>query len=283
MHATTNTPEQIGFIGLGDQGGPMARAVGEAGHELHAWARRPASLDVLDGVPHTSHETVTDLAAACDIVCLCLPEDTDVRAIVVDGGLLASMRPGSVLVNHGTGLPAFAQELTRICAARDVHVLDAAVSGARAGALTKTLTTMVGRDETQAERCKRVFASFSANIVYMGDAGSGQLAKLFNNTLMMLNQRSIEEIIEVAQRVDLNLPKLLQALGTGSASSAALKALNTAITIDNAEHLTKLQLIDMQLFADAVAPHDAHADDVTARAIAGTNGLATLARTVAPA
>ncbi|MFJ9034349.1 NAD(P)-dependent oxidoreductase [Streptomyces sp. NPDC102274] len=226
---------------------------------------------------------MADLGVACDIVCLCLPEDIDVHSVVVDGGLLEAMRPGSVLVNHGTGLPAFAEELTRICAARDVHVLDAAVSGARAGALTKTLTTMVGGDEAQAKRCEPVFASFSANVVHMGGAGSGQMAKLFNNTLMMLNQRSIDEIIEVAQRVRLDLPKLLNVLGTGSASSAALAALNSAITVDNAEHLTKLQLIDMQLFADAVAPHNAQADSVTARAIAGSHRLAALAHAVAPA
>ncbi|WP_049573949.1 NAD(P)-dependent oxidoreductase [Streptomyces sp. SBT349] len=282
MSATTATPERIGFIGLGDQGGPMARAIAEAGHPLHAWARRPASLAILDGVPYTAHAGAADLAAACDILCLCLPEDEDVRSVVLDGGLLEHMKPGSVLVNHGTGLPAFAGELTRLCAAHDVHVLDAAVSGARAGALAKTLTTMVGGDETQAKRCEGIFQSFSTSVVYMGGAGSGQLAKLFNNALMMMNQRSIEEIIEVAQRVHLDLPRLLEVLGTGSATSAALTSLNAAITVDNAEHLTKLQLIDMQLFADAVAPHHAQADDVTARAVDGSHGLVALARAVAP-
>jgi 3-hydroxyisobutyrate dehydrogenase-like beta-hydroxyacid dehydrogenase len=275
--------EHVGFIGLGDQGGPMARAIGEAGHPLHAWARRPASLKILKGLQHTAHASAADLAAACDILCVCLPEDEDVRSVVLDGGLLERMKPGSVLVNHGTGLPAFAQELTRAGAEHQVHVLDAAVSGARAGALAKTLTTMVGGAATQAKRCENVFASFSTNVVYMGGPGYGQMAKLFNNALMMMNQRNIEEIIEVAQRVNLDLPRLLHVLGTGSASSAALAALNTAVTVDNAEHLSKLQLIDMQLFADAVAPHHAQADAVTLRAVAGTHGLVALAHTVAPA
>jgi 3-hydroxyisobutyrate dehydrogenase-like beta-hydroxyacid dehydrogenase len=68
----------VGFIGLGDQGGPMARAISEVGFTLHVWARRSASLDVLAGVPHVAHASVPELAGACDLVSLVLTDDKDI-------------------------------------------------------------------------------------------------------------------------------------------------------------------------------------------------------------
>jgi hypothetical protein len=127
------TPEAlppVGFIGLGDQGLPMAIAIAEAGYPLQAWARRPASLEALAGVPHARHENIADLAAASDIVALCVSTDEDVTALVT-GGLLGALRPGSVVVNHGTGTPGNAVRFAGLCAAAGVDALDAPVSGGR--------------------------------------------------------------------------------------------------------------------------------------------------------
>src|SRR4029077_4132529 len=133
QHITT-----VGFIGLGDQGAAIARAIAEAGFELHAWARNARSLDALDGVRYVAHESPAELGAVSDIVGLCLNVDDNVRDIMTKGGLLAAMRPGSVLVNQGTGLPAFALEMTRLAEDYGVDVLDAPVSGGHAGAVAKT-------------------------------------------------------------------------------------------------------------------------------------------------
>lgn len=84
-------------------------------------------------MPHTAHDTVAGLGAASEIVGLCLNGDKDNRQLMVDGGLLAAMRPGSVLVNHGTGLPAGAAEMTQLAARHSVDVLDArSAAGTRA-------------------------------------------------------------------------------------------------------------------------------------------------------
>ncbi|NMO57861.1 NAD(P)-dependent oxidoreductase [Actinoplanes sp. TBRC 11911] len=270
--------DQIGFVGYGDQGGPMARAIAEAGLPLHAWARRPESMEILQGVPHIPHPAVADLAAACDILCLCLPEDEDVRGVVADGRLLDHMKPGSVLVNHGTGQPAFARELSRTAAEHGVEVLDAPVSGARAGAIAKTLITMVGGSADVTDRCRPVFETFSSKVVQVGGAGTGQMCKLFNNALMMMNQRNIEEIVALAQRVDgLELPALFDVLRSASATSFALEAMNRAVTVANADHLTKLELLDMELFAEAMATYQPGAQSITERAVAGARGLVDLA------
>lgn len=75
---SASAPLAIGFIGLGDQGAPIAQAIADAGYPLHVWARRPASLAALDGRPFTTHETPADMAAVVDIVALCVREDSDV-------------------------------------------------------------------------------------------------------------------------------------------------------------------------------------------------------------
>lgn len=101
----SNDKPAVGWIGLGDQGTPMAQAIADDGYPLHVWARRPESLKALDGHAFTPHGSVAEMAAVSDVVGLCLREDSDNVQVATDGGLLAAMRPGTVLVNHGTGLP----------------------------------------------------------------------------------------------------------------------------------------------------------------------------------
>jgi hypothetical protein len=93
---------KVGFIGFGDQGAPMARAIAEAGFQLRVWARRVQSLDALAGVPHIVHDSPAKLGAAGNIVGVCLNVDDNVRDVMTSGGLLAAIKLGSVLVN-GTG------------------------------------------------------------------------------------------------------------------------------------------------------------------------------------
>jgi 3-hydroxyisobutyrate dehydrogenase-like beta-hydroxyacid dehydrogenase len=89
--ARTDPRPAVGFIGLGDDGLPMATAIAEAGFELHVWARRPASLDALADTPHVRHDTVVLLAEACDSVELCVSTDEDVLRIAAE--LLPSLHP----------------------------------------------------------------------------------------------------------------------------------------------------------------------------------------------
>ncbi len=272
----TENKMTIGFVGFGDQGSPIARAISEAGYKLHVWARRPQSLEALTGVKYRVHDTLIEMAAASDLVGLCLREDSDIRQIAIDGGVLANMKPGSVLVNHGTGLPAFAAELTTIAAEYKVNVIDAPVSGGRQVALAKQLLTMVGGDPEVAERCRPVFETFSKKVAYMGSAGSGQIAKLINNALLMMNQKNIENILQLATRLGIGIPALVEVLRAGSSRSFVLEALATGFTADKVPHLQKLQLIDMDLFTEAFASVGHEAEAITDYAAAGAMGLATV-------
>ncbi|MCM4082286.1 NAD(P)-dependent oxidoreductase [Paractinoplanes hotanensis] len=273
---------RVGWIGLGDQGAPMARAVAEAGYPLHVWARRRSSLDVLAGVPYQLHDTVADLGADSDIVGLCLGDDPDVREVATTGGLLESLEPGAVLVNHGTGLPAFAAELAELAMPYRVEVVDAPVSGGHVGAVEKRLTVLAGGDPEVVAFVRPVFATFATTVAHLGGHGAGQIGKLLNNTLLMANQQNIAELLDVAGRLGLDLPALLDAIRAGTGSSVALQSLGRAITPDNAEHLSRLQLIDMDIYRKVVAPFVSGLDPLTERAVAGAQALPRLARLTFP-
>jgi 3-hydroxyisobutyrate dehydrogenase-like beta-hydroxyacid dehydrogenase len=249
----------------------MATAIAEAGFELRVWARRPASLEPLQGVPHRVSGSIEELAATSDIVALCVGTDEDVLNLARQ--MLPALREHTIVVNHGTGVPAAAVRLTELLAGKNVAVLDAPVSGGRPAAEERRLTTMVGGPQDAFERSLPVFESFSAHVVHLGGSGAGQTAKLFNNALLMLNQRSIEDIVALASRMDLDLGRLVEVLKLGSASSAALHLTNTMVRPDNVEHLSKVEALDMELFDQAMRDAGIWAGEVIVRGLSGARGL----------
>lgn len=282
---TSNTLPAVGFIGLGDQGLPMALAIAEAGYPLHAWARRADSLDALAQVAYTGHDDIAQLAASSDIVCLCVSTDDDVMALLT-GGLLAGLRPGSIVVNHGTGTPGSAVAFATTCAEAGVDFLDAPVSGGRMGGEARTLTTMVGGPAAVAQRCDALFRTFSAHVLHLGGHGAGEIAKLFNNTLMMLNQANILDVIDLATRVGVDPIALVEVIKRGSGSSAALQLIpvRSPVRIDTAvvEHATAALLLDVELFRAAMDQRHVDAALVSARAISGASRVPELVRRLNP-
>lgn len=163
----------VGWVGLGDQGAPMARAIAEAGFELNVWARREAALTALHGFPYVRHDNLAALGAASDVVGLCLREDSDIEDVLTTGGLLGSLRPGTILINHGTGLPVYATAMAEPAAETGVLVLDAPVSGGRPGADAPQLTTIVAGPSQALATVQPVLEAFSKKVSHMGAAGSG--------------------------------------------------------------------------------------------------------------
>jgi 3-hydroxyisobutyrate dehydrogenase-like beta-hydroxyacid dehydrogenase len=272
----------VGFIGLGDQGAPMARAVADSIFDLRVWARRPASLDAVAGFPHTAEPSVAALGAASDIVLLVLRDDSDVEGMLADGGLLKAMRPGSVLVNHGTGDPQVAQRLAAWSAEQDIALLDAPVSGGASGAETRSLTTIVGGDRRGFAAAAPVFDTFSSSVVHMGPAGSGQQAKLLNNALTMTNLKNAEDVFFIAQSTGVDVMALQRLLATSSGGSYVIQALGRQITPANAPHLQGLMRKDIEHFADALARLGADTTDLRHRGLAGADGLAGMVELLDP-
>jgi 3-hydroxyisobutyrate dehydrogenase-like beta-hydroxyacid dehydrogenase len=196
----------VGFIGLGDQGAPIARRIADAGWPLQVWARRPASLTAFDGAGAVVVDTPLAIGAACDVVGVCVVSDDDVREVVLrDGaGVLFGMQPGGVIAIHSTLLPATVVELAEIAKPRGVHVLDAPVSGGPRGATAGTMTVMVGGEAEALAIARPVFESFATTIAHLGPCGAGQMAKLLNNNLCYANVALGIHALELAEQLGMD-------------------------------------------------------------------------------
>jgi 3-hydroxyisobutyrate dehydrogenase len=214
---------RVGFIGVGSQGGPMARQVAAA-YPTSLWARRAASLEPFADTTAEIAGSPAALAAASDLVCVCVRSDADVEA-VIDGpdGVLSGINEGGVIAVHSTVHPDTCLRLAERAASQGVAVVDAPVSGGGAAALERRLLVMVGGDERAVELCRPVFETYGNPVLYLGPVGSGQLAKLLNNLLMTANLGTAEATYTLGSRLGVDPAALAQVFthGTGRSYSAA--------------------------------------------------------------
>ena len=176
-------------------------------------------------------------------------------------------------MNHGTGLPGFANDLYRKGGGGGDRRAGRARQRRTPAAEARTLATIVGGDADVLARMRPVFRSFSTTIAHMGGAGAGQIGKLINNALLMMNQQNVQLVLTLAGELKLDTQALLDLLLAGTASSFALQALRGAVTPQNAEHLSTLQMIDMDLFDQAVRSLGVVTPRISARAMEGARNL----------
>ncbi|MBX5485160.1 2-hydroxy-3-oxopropionate reductase [Mycolicibacterium hassiacum DSM 44199] len=214
---------RVGFIGLGSQGGPMARRIIEGGFETTLWARRAASLEPYAGTAAKTASSPAELGAASDLVCLCVVADDDVREVLYgDAGVLAGMNEGGIIAIHSTVHPDTVREVAEKAAEKGVSVIDAPVSGGGPAVEEGKLLVMVGGDEEIAERCRPVFATYADPIVHLGPLGSGQVTKILNNLLFTANLGAALSTLELGESLGIPRVRLAEVLNGGSATSKAL-------------------------------------------------------------
>jgi 3-hydroxyisobutyrate dehydrogenase len=214
---------RVGFIGLGSQGGPMARRIVEGGFDTTLWARRQASLEPYADTAAKTAESPAGLAAASDLVCVCVVGDDDVREVLYgDTGVLAGLAPGAIVAIHSTVHPDTCREIAEKAAAQGVSVIDAPVSGGGPAVEEGKLLVMVGGDEDVVERCRPVFSTYADPIVHLGAVGAGQVTKILNNLLFTANLGSAMSTLELGESLGVPRDRLSQVLNGGSATSKAL-------------------------------------------------------------
>ncbi len=211
---------KVGFIGLGAMGRPMALHLQAAGHDLHVWARRPASAD---GLPATVHPTPAALGAACEVVFTVITSSADVEGVALgDSGLIHGMAPGSVLVDCSTIAPDVARRIAGQLAEKGIHMLDAPVSGGEQGAIAATLAIMAGGDAAVLERVRPLLEKLGQRILQIGPNGAGQVAKACNQMIMVAAIEAAAEAMHLARAAGVDPAKVKQALAGGSAGSRVL-------------------------------------------------------------
>jgi 3-hydroxyisobutyrate dehydrogenase len=253
---TTPSAIRVGFIGLGSQGGPMARRIIEAGYPVTLWARRPATLEPFAATSAKTAGSPAELAAASDLVCVCVRDDADTEEVVeaVLGGLAA----GGVIAVHSTVHPDTCRRLAERATASGVRLIDAPVSGGGPAAEAGRLLVMVGGDEETVEFCRPVFASYGDPIVHLGPVGAGQVTKLLNNAAFTAHLGVAVSLLALGRSLGVDQLRLADVISHGSGRSFALERVASAggTLARIGEHAGHLLRKDVQLIADVAAAGD---------------------------
>ncbi len=207
---------RVGFIGLGNMGGPMAGFVLSAGHSLVVHdLRREAAAPLLDRGA-TWADAPGEVAAQCDVVCICVPGPFEMRAVTLGAdGVLATVRPGAAVIDHTTNDPALVREVGAALTGRGAHLLDAPLDGGREAALEGQLTLFVGGDEAILRRVEPVLETFSRSVVWVGGLGAGSITKIVHNALAMSIDLLLAECLTLGAKAGVAVPRLVEAFRAG--------------------------------------------------------------------
>jgi 3-hydroxyisobutyrate dehydrogenase len=204
---------QAGLVGTGTMGAAMAARLLDLGESLRLHDAVPGSADTLLERGASWCPSVGELAAECDVVLLSLPGPAEVESVVLGpDGLLAHLRPGSIIVDLSTNAVATVRSLAEKCLAAGVHFLDSPVSGGSKGAREGTLVLMVGGEAEALEQARPLLEQMSRSIFHLGDSGAGTVAKLVNNQLYLCGQVIFFEGLVLAAKAGLDLPALCSIL-----------------------------------------------------------------------
>jgi 3-hydroxyisobutyrate dehydrogenase len=217
-----STPaRKVAFLGLGVMGIPMAGHLSLAGHEVVVYNRSAAKAQAWCGeFKGASAPTPREAAAGRDLVFSCVGNDDDLRSIVLGpDGAFAGMKPGAVFVDHTTASADIARELYAEAKRRGLQFVDAPVSGGQAGAQNGLLTVMCGGDSGAFEAAKPVAMAFARAFTLLGEAGSGQLAKMVNQIAIAGLVQGLSEAIAFGQAAGLDMKQVLEVIGKGAAQS----------------------------------------------------------------
>ena len=213
---------RVGFCGLGVMGAPMAGHLVSAGHEVTVYNRTSArALEWVAARGGSAAPTPAEVAAASDIVFVCVGNDDDVRQVILgEGGVLDGAREGLIVVDHTTTSAELAQDMATSCAVHGVAFVDAPVSGGQSGAENGVLTVMCGADDESAYAAAAVvIAAYSRSCVRLGRSGAGQLAKMVNQICIAGLVQALSEGIAFASNAGLDPHAVLDVISKGAAQS----------------------------------------------------------------
>ncbi len=213
---------KIGFIGVGNMGGPMCRnIIRNTNHQVVVHDLDPAAVARCTALGATAAESIAGLRG-CEVVFTSLPIPEIVeRVIAGPGGLAETAAPGTVVIDLSTNSPETAQAMAAALAARGVAMLEAPVSGGTVKAEEGTIAIMVGGDEAVFEAQRPLFASFTANAFHVGAVGMGSVAKLINNMLAFCNMAAAAEGLMMGAAAGIDLRKLADVVSVSSGASGA--------------------------------------------------------------
>ena len=209
---------KIGFAGLGVMGGPMARHLLNAGHEVAGFNRSVKKAQAWSqATGGRVAATVAEAASGAEIFILCVGNDADVRQVVSEA--LPHLAPGAVIVDHTTTSAVVAREMAALASETGRFFIDGPVSGGQAGAENGRLSCMAGGDAEALARVAQVIGAYCKAVKYMGPAGAGQLTKMVNQIAIAGVVQGLAEAVHFAQVAGLDTDAVYDAVSKGAAQS----------------------------------------------------------------
>lgn len=208
---------KIGFIGLGNMGGPMAANLVKAGHVVSGYDLMPENLETFSGAGGSTAATVAEAVENAEVVVTMLPAGKHVMSVYTGpDGVLENVPAGALLIDCSTIDVTTAREIAGQAGAAGFDMLDAPVSGGVMGAQGATLTFMTGASDEAFARAEPVLAQMGKNIIHAGGPGNGQAAKVCNNMLLGISMIGVSEAFNLADKLGLDRQKLFDISSTAS-------------------------------------------------------------------
>jgi 2-hydroxy-3-oxopropionate reductase len=213
----------IGFIGLGIMGAPMAGHLIAAGHSLFLKTRRSVPEALLEA-GGTACANAAEVAERADTIILMLPDTPDVEQVLFGaGGVAEGLSPGKTVIDMSSIAPLATKDFAARIAERACAYLDAPVSGGEVGAKNAALSIMVGGEPDAFDRAKPLFAAMGKTVTHVGPVGSGQVAKVANQIIVALTIEAVAEGLLFASKAGADPAKVRQAITGGLATSRILE------------------------------------------------------------
>jgi 3-hydroxyisobutyrate dehydrogenase-like beta-hydroxyacid dehydrogenase len=219
-------PERVGFIGLGNMGGPMARNLVKAGFSLTVLDLDHDAVAELEALGAQAARNPRELAECSDIICSVVMNDRQTLEVMLEGngeGVLAGAAEGSLIILHSTISVGTCEAVAEAAAAKGVAVVDAAVSGAAERSEAGTLSLMIGGEPSQVERARPLFEAVGSEIFHMGGLGMGQATKQCNNLMCLVNIHVVEEALHLARQLGIDEARMREVAEASTGDSWALR------------------------------------------------------------
>ena len=213
---------QIGFVGLGIMGRPMAQNLINGGHTLFVYGKRTVPPEIRDSA--TVLDSLKAVAEHAEVIIIMVPDTPDVRDVLFrTDGIASGLSPGKTVVDMSSISPIDTKVFAAEVAQKGCDYVDAPVSGGEVGAKAASLTIMVGGSEAAFQRVKPLFELMGKNITLVGDVGAGQTTKVANQIIVALTIEAVGEALLFASKAGADPAKVRQALMGGFASSRILE------------------------------------------------------------
>jgi 2-hydroxymethylglutarate dehydrogenase len=238
----------VGFIGVGNMGNPMAGNVLKTPFPMTVFDMNPKAMENLVKAGAREAGSAREVVEQSDIVLTSLPASPDVEEMyLAAGGLVERAKPGTILIDLSSVLPSTPRKIEPVAKARGVHFLEAPVSGGVSGAQAATLAIMVGGDAAALERARPVLRAIGPNIFHVGPVGAGNTVKAINNMMACVNGVAMMEGLVLGVKAGLDPMTIYEVVKASSGGSKALERIPRAMIPRNFEPGFKVALMNKDL------------------------------------